>query len=105
MKANLWRVPRRESGDGGNGSGRGTAAGWRRSSHCRGSAQCVEITVTTDTSRWPHKADCDKLYLMRDTKNPDGPVLAFTQAEWDAFVLGVKDGEFDIADGEFENSP
>jgi hypothetical protein len=57
---------------------------------------CIEVTVTTDTSRWPHKGDSDKLYLMRDSRKPDGPVLAFTPAEWEAFILGVKDGEFDI---------
>jgi len=56
----------------------------------------VEVTVTTDTARWPHKADSEKLYLMRDSKNPDGPVLAFTPEEWEAFTLGVKDGEFDL---------
>ncbi|WP_340137767.1 DUF397 domain-containing protein [Bailinhaonella thermotolerans] len=43
----------------------------------------------------PHKADAEYLYLMRDSKNPDGPVLAFTPSEWEAFTLGVKDGEFD----------
>ncbi|MWK33568.1 DUF397 domain-containing protein [Actinomadura sp. J1-007] len=32
---------------------------------------------------------------MRDAKNPEGPILYFTEAEWDAFILGVKDGEFD----------
>jgi hypothetical protein len=78
---------------------------WRKSRHSGGNGACVEVTVTTDTSRWPHKADAEKLYLMRDSKKPDGPVLAFTPAEWEAFVLGVRDGEFDIADGEFENSP
>jgi hypothetical protein len=31
---------------------------------------------------------------MRDGKNPNGPVLIFTPAEWRAFVLGAKDGEF-----------
>jgi hypothetical protein len=24
-----------------------------------------------------------------------GPILRFTQAEWQAFILGVKDGEFE----------
>jgi uncharacterized protein DUF397 len=105
MNVNLPRVPLGEHEDDGGDLGGSAAGARRRSSHCHGSADCVEITVTTDTSRWPHKADCDKLYLMRDTKNPDGPVLAFTPAEWEAFVLGVKDGEFDISDGEFENSP
>lgn len=57
----------------------------------------VEVTVTYDTSVAGHKAGSEKLYLMRDSKNPDGPALAFTPAEWEAFVRGVKDGEFDIA--------
>lgn len=76
---------------------------WRKSRRSGGNGACVEVTVTTDTSRWPHKADAEKLYLMRDSKKPDGPVLAFTPAEWEAFVLGVRDGEFDITDGEFDN--
>ncbi|WP_378735144.1 DUF397 domain-containing protein [Nocardia brasiliensis] len=32
---------------------------------------------------------------LRDGKNPDGPVLVFTPAEWAAFTAGVHDGEFD----------
>lgn len=38
----------------------------------------------------------DDLIGMRDGKNPDGPVLVFDEAEWDAFVAGAKDGEFDL---------
>ncbi|MCO8271649.1 DUF397 domain-containing protein [Actinoplanes sp. TRM 88003] len=30
---------------------------------------------------------------VRDSKNTDGPILSFTDAEWDAFAAGVKDGE------------
>ncbi|MEO3782090.1 DUF397 domain-containing protein [Actinocorallia sp. B10E7] len=37
----------------------------------------------------------EQAIVMKDAKEPDGPVLYFTQAEWDAFVAGVKDGEFD----------
>jgi hypothetical protein len=33
---------------------------------------------------------------VRDAANPDGPALIFTPAEWDAFVGGAKDGEFDV---------
>jgi hypothetical protein len=33
---------------------------------------------------------------VRDAKNPAGPVLLFTTAEWDAFVDGAKGGEFDL---------
>ena len=32
---------------------------------------------------------------IRDSKDPEGPVLIFTQDEWDAFSAGVKAGEFD----------
>ena len=56
----------------------------------------VEVYVTTDTSAAPHKAGEPKLYVMYDAANPDGDKLYFTEAEWDAFVLGVKDGEFDL---------
>ncbi|GIF11565.1 DUF397 domain-containing protein [Actinoplanes teichomyceticus] len=33
---------------------------------------------------------------VRDSKSPSGPALIFTAAEWDAFVGGAKDGEFDL---------
>jgi hypothetical protein len=56
----------------------------------------VEVYVTTDTSAAPHKADEGKLYVMYDAAHPDGDRLYFTEAEWEAFVLGVKDGEFDL---------
>jgi hypothetical protein len=42
-----------------------------------------------------HKELSERVIVMRDSKNPDGPVLYFTEAEWDAFIGGVKDGEFD----------
>jgi hypothetical protein len=32
---------------------------------------------------------------VRDSKDPDGPVLRFTPAEWDAFLAGARRGEFD----------
>jgi hypothetical protein len=48
------------------------------------SDNCVEIAFV------------DEVIAVRDSKRPDGPALIFTQAEWDAFVGGAKDGEFDI---------
>ena len=33
---------------------------------------------------------------VKDSKDPDGPVLTFTAMEWDAFIRGVKAGEFDL---------
>jgi len=37
----------------------------------------------------------DEMILVRDSKNPCGGVLRFTAAEWDAFIGGVRNGEFD----------
>jgi putative sterol carrier protein len=32
---------------------------------------------------------------VRDTKNPDSPTLSFNKREWQTFIKGVKDNEFD----------
>jgi hypothetical protein len=37
----------------------------------------------------------DERIRVRDSKNPRGGVLNFTPAEWDAFIGGVRNGEFD----------
>lgn len=59
-------------------------AEWRKSSRSGGGANCVEVRRINDTIQ------------VRDTKNPDGPVLSFTPSEWDAFLDGVHKGEFDL---------
>jgi Domain of unknown function (DUF397) len=56
----------------------------------------VAVEVTHDTSAAPHKAGEPYLYVMYDAARPEAGKLYFTQAEWDAFVLGVRDGEFDL---------
>lgn len=39
----------------------------------------------------------DGYVAMRSSENPvDSETLIFTPAEWEAFVLGAKDGEFDV---------
>jgi hypothetical protein len=32
---------------------------------------------------------------VRDSKDPEGPVLRFTPGEWHAFLGGARNGEFD----------
>jgi hypothetical protein len=58
---------------------------WRKSSYSANGSNCVEVM-----------ADSDLHYLVRDTKDREGPVLAFTPDEWTAFTAGVKAGEFDL---------
>ena len=58
---------------------------FRVSSFCN-FGNCVEV------GRTPEGA-----VLVRDTKDRARQALAFTDQEWDAFVAGVKAGEFDLA--------
>ncbi|MER5623326.1 DUF397 domain-containing protein [Streptosporangium sp. NPDC002544] len=37
--------------------------------------------------------DADRLVLVRDSKDPEGPVLSFTPSEWDFFLGMIKGGE------------
>lgn len=36
------------------------------------------------------------LVALRMADDPEGDILIYTPAEWEAFVEGVKDGEFDL---------
>jgi len=44
---------------------------------------CVEVAFLPDGE-----------VAMRNSRHPDGPALVFTEAEWDAFIGGARDGEF-----------
>ncbi|HSV64660.1 MAG TPA: DUF397 domain-containing protein [Mycobacteriales bacterium] len=59
--------------------------GWRVSSYCStANSGCVAVSAR------------ENVVTVRDDKDPAGPVLRFTTAEWRVFVLGMKAGEFDV---------
>jgi hypothetical protein len=37
----------------------------------------------------------DGAVAVRNSRHPGGPALVFTAAEWDAFIGGAVDGDFD----------
>jgi hypothetical protein len=61
-----------------------TGAGWRKSSHSNGGQQgsCVEVAHYLAGG-----------VAVRDSKDPDGPRLVFTTADWQVFTDQVKVGE------------
>lgn len=59
-------------------------AQFRKSSYSGTNGQCVEVAPDGDCGRW-----------LRDSKDRNQPPLYFTAGEWEAFVRGVKDGQFD----------
>jgi hypothetical protein len=61
---------------------------WRKSSRSNNGGNCVEVAMNL-------RATTGHI-LLRDSKNPDGPIHRFTEAEWAAFIGGVQDGEFEL---------
>lgn len=62
-------------------------ASWRKSTFSNLNGNCVEVGFVRP----------DRIGV-RDTKdNGTGPVLVFAGAEWSAFLVGAKAGEFDIS--------
>ena len=54
---------------------------WHKSRHS-GMSGCVEVAFV------------DGRVAVRDSKNKTGSVLLFSSLEWEAFVRGVRDGQF-----------
>jgi hypothetical protein len=55
---------------------------WRKSTASQDNGGCVEV------------AEMPGHIAIRDSKQPDGPVLVFSTHEWDCFLDGVAKGEF-----------
>ena len=59
-----------------------TGANWFKSSKSANNGQCVEVAFVGEQ------------VAVRDSKNPTGPALLFTQDDWSAFIAGVTANEF-----------
>lgn len=62
-----------------------SSAVWHKSTYSGGNGDCVEVAD-----------NLSEIVAVRDSKNRRGPALVFSRTEWDAFLGGAKDGEFDL---------
>jgi hypothetical protein len=56
---------------------------WHKAQRSTNNGACVEIASTAGK------------VAIRDSKDPYGPILVYTPAEFSAFLEGVRNGEFD----------
>jgi hypothetical protein len=57
---------------------------WQKSGRSNPSGNCVEAAAQPDGG-----------VAVRNSRDPEGPALIYTPAEIEAFILGVRDGDFD----------
>ncbi|MEU9837057.1 DUF397 domain-containing protein [Streptosporangium sp. NPDC048047] len=57
---------------------------WRKSRFSNPSGNCVELAPLPGGA-----------VAVRNSRDPDGPALVYTRHDLDAFVRGVKNGDFD----------
>jgi hypothetical protein len=80
---------------------------WRKSSHSgNGGGECVEVGATWHKSSHSGNGggNCievarghPRVVAVRDSKDPDGPVLAIGPTGWRDFIADVKTGRHDLA--------
>jgi hypothetical protein len=70
-----------------------SGAAWRKSTYSGGNGgQCVEVATITS-----HPDSPETIYAVRDSKDPEGPLLVFCPGQWRRFTGQVKAGGFGLA--------
>jgi hypothetical protein len=57
---------------------------WRKSTASQANGECVEVAVGQEA------------VLIRHSHDPSGATLSFSHSEWRAFLVGARNGEFDL---------
>jgi hypothetical protein len=69
----------------GMSAGRVPVVAWQKSARSNPSGNCVEMAKLADGAG----------VAVRNSRDPNGPALIYTREEIVAFLLGVRDGDFD----------
>ena len=77
-----------------------STAAWRRSSRSSATANCVEVAFlgaawrrssrSSDTANCVEVAAAGSAVGVRDSKDPDGPVLVLPATAWTHFVTAIR---------------
>jgi hypothetical protein len=77
---------------------------WVRSSHSFSNGNCVEVAwrkaqASTYNGACVEAGECacGGMVSVRDSKDPDGPVLTFGRGAWAAFLAGIRDGQLRLS--------
>jgi hypothetical protein len=77
---------------------------WHRSGHGDGAIEVAFVrvgvarsTASTASTEAPAAADAQDWVLMRVAGDPEQRVLVFDRHEWECFLDGARNGEFDDA--------
>jgi hypothetical protein len=97
MMSNEWR----KSSYSGS-SGNCVEVRWQKSSHSGMNGNCVEVSWQKSSYSGPNgncleaRASAPGHVAIRDSKDKAGPRLTVNDRAWDAFIRGIKRGEFGI---------
>lgn len=92
-----------------------TDATWRKSTYSGGDNACVEVAQVWRRSGLVRGQDVrseavapgfgsarssveegsERVFVLRDSKNPEGAMIYLTEEMWNAFLVSVRSGDFD----------